>query len=500
MVDSAKRLKNRLRQCIVYWNSFALVRLENLSLMNLSEYRFEISLSEKWIKGMIKKIKWNNHYSLGNLELDFTKADGSVYNTIILAGENGTGKTTILDTLSDFLNCQSIEPFDYIDYEVHDTDYHIIPDSNNASGGFHKRTLVGRKKYELINRGRYYHGDDIQSDPNDLRYYGYAYSKARSGFQTGQVTSVTTQQVDAEKFEPDQNEDFTHIKQLIIDIEQQDDATWRKETLLGDISDSKYDNFEKFHSKGYRFKKAFNEFFDEIKFAGIDNNNSQEKRVLFEKFGKQIPVDQLSTGEKQIVFRGAHLLKNVNSISDGIVLIDEPELSLHPMWQKKILSYYRGLFTNDGKQSVQMIVATHSEYVLRSALEERDNILVIVLTEKGESVEARRVEAPNALPSITIAETNYLAFNVLTVDYHIELYGYLQVKVNKHTIKECDNYIASSHLYNPTIHEKIDSYNNSTYRTLPTYIRNAIDHPDSGRTYTEEEFKNSIELLIELCK
>ena len=65
---------------------------------------------------MIRKIKWNDHAILGNLELDFTKPDGSVYNTIVLAGENGTGKTTILETLSTFLNLGSIEPFEYISY------------------------------------------------------------------------------------------------------------------------------------------------------------------------------------------------------------------------------------------------------------------------------------------------------------------------------------------------------------------------------------------------
>ena len=52
---------------------------------------------------MISKIKWKNHFILGNLELDFTKDDGEIYDTIILAGENGTGKTTILDTISDLI-------------------------------------------------------------------------------------------------------------------------------------------------------------------------------------------------------------------------------------------------------------------------------------------------------------------------------------------------------------------------------------------------------------
>lgn len=61
---------------------------------------------------MITKVKWRNHSVLGDLELDFTKAIGTPYNTIVLAGENGTGKTSILETLATFLNLGSFEPFD----------------------------------------------------------------------------------------------------------------------------------------------------------------------------------------------------------------------------------------------------------------------------------------------------------------------------------------------------------------------------------------------------
>ena len=75
---------------------------------------------------MITKIKWNNHEILGNLELDFTKADGSPYSTIILAGENGTVKTTILETLSTFLNLGSIEPFEFIEYNIENNPIVII--------------------------------------------------------------------------------------------------------------------------------------------------------------------------------------------------------------------------------------------------------------------------------------------------------------------------------------------------------------------------------------
>jgi len=72
---------------------------------------------------MIKTIKWNNHEILGNLELDFTKQDGTAYNTIVLAGENGAGKTTILETITAFLNLGSIACFDRISYDENGETY-----------------------------------------------------------------------------------------------------------------------------------------------------------------------------------------------------------------------------------------------------------------------------------------------------------------------------------------------------------------------------------------
>ena len=74
---------------------------------------------------MITRIKWKSHPVLGNLELDPTDDQGRPYNTIIFAGENGTGKTKILETLSTFLNLGEITPFDYIEYRIDDKTYRI---------------------------------------------------------------------------------------------------------------------------------------------------------------------------------------------------------------------------------------------------------------------------------------------------------------------------------------------------------------------------------------
>ena len=453
---------------------------------------------------MIRKIKWNNHDILGDLELDFTKPDGSIYNTIVLAGENGTGKTTILETLSTFLNLGSIEAFEYISYLADGIPYTITSKPEDTPQlGYHSRKNEADGVVQVIRSNRNSNFRSIATDRADLRHYGFSYSKARSGFNTQKVKSTTIQQLDSDKYENDTKDDFTLIKQLIVDIDAQDNSEWMRITESG--VGTSFSTFKQ-TSKKYRFEKAFNDFFDTVKFRGVDNTNSEEIKILFEKHGRDIPVDSLSTGEKQIVFRGAHLLKNINSMSGGIVLVDEPELSMHPKWQQKVLQYYRSLFNKNGIQDAQMIIATHSEYVLRSALEDRDNVLIIVLSDDNGTIRSKSITAPTILPSVTSAETNYLAFGILSVDYHIELYGYLQNKTGKNTVKSCDDYIAAQGtLFNPSLHEKTSSYTNQqghtiNYRTLPTYIRNLIDHPDPALSYTQEEFKDSIELLIELCR
>lgn len=190
----------------------------------------------------------------------------------------------------------------------------------------------------------------------------------------------------------------------------------------------------------------------------------------------------------------------MNSIKDGVVLVDEPELSMHPRWQEKILDYYNKLFIKDNIQLAQMIFATHSEYVIKSALQNSRDALIIVLKEKENVITPVKITAPSVLPTITSAETNYLAFNIVSIDYHIQLYGYLQAKTQKHKIKECDNYIKNHPSYDSNKYGKMSQYGNTQYETLCTYIRNAIDHPDSGNTYTKEELRTSIEFLIELCK
>lgn len=442
---------------------------------------------------MITNIQWNNDLILGDLNLSFTKDDGTPYKTIVLAGENGTGKTRILQTIATFLNLGTIEPFKSITYDIGGVRYTITPRDVNASIGFHNRTKEGENASTIVSG----HKNDIKKikeDNLDIRHYGCAYSKARSGFNTKPVKSTTTQQLDADSYDNDDTDDFTSIKQLIVDVKAQDNSSLDKLTSKGE-----YTNYENFHrtSKIFRFENAFNNFFDTIKFEGVDEEATDEKKVTFSKNGKDIAIDDLSTGEKQIVFRGAQLLKNSKNLNGGIVLIDEPELSMHPKWQSKVFDYYTGLFSQGGTQMSQIFFATHSENVIQAATKDLDNTLIIILSSDGGVIKADKMSRM-VLPTATAAEINYLAFGVHTVDYHIALYGDFQLQTGKSAIAAADTEIALQPEYVPAQHEKIDTYRPG-YKTLPTYIRNKIDHPDSPRVYTEEEFERSILLLRNIC-
>lgn len=201
----------------------------------------------------------------------------------------------------------------------------------------------------------------------------------------------------------------------------------------------------------------------------------------------------------------------------SLILLSRTVLSIIPLyWREKMvqekqryLKRYRLFLTLDRSNHLSISVIwlmEYHKYVLRSALEDRDNVLIITLSNDHGTIHSKNITAPTILPTITSAETNYLAFGILSVDYHIELYGYLQNKTGNYTVKKCDDYIAAqTAFYNPALHAKASSFTDQrgqtrNYQTLSTYIRNLIDHPDPNRNYTQEELKCSTELLIELCR
>lgn len=77
-----------------------------------------------------------------------------------------------------------------------------------------------------------------------------------------------------------------------------------------------------------------------------------------------------------------------NSLTqEQLAFIDEPEISLHPLWQMKIMDFYRSIFTNSAEeQTSQMFVVTHSPFIIHNENRKNDKVIVLMRNEEGQIV------------------------------------------------------------------------------------------------------------------
>lgn len=79
--------------------------------------------------------------------------------------------------------------------------------------------------------------------------------------------------------------------------------------------------------------------------------------TLINQWGEKLELSKASSGEKEIL----NLLMGIFAfnIKNGVVIIDEPELHLHPKWQSILLELF---FDLSSKRGVQFFIVTHSPH------------------------------------------------------------------------------------------------------------------------------------------
>ncbi len=126
-------------------------------------------------------------------------------------------------------------------------------------------------------------------------------------------------------------------------------------------------------------KRYVSSLLPHLRFLRVDTSNDADQRVLFEKLDGDSPLelelDDLSSGEKAVIGlmypfieEQAELVMSGQSATVGdpipTVLIDEPELHLHPALQSNLVAYMREL-AQAGQ--AQFILCTHSTTIIDSA-------------------------------------------------------------------------------------------------------------------------------------
>ena len=142
-----------------------------------------------------------------------------------------------------------------------------------------------------------------------------------------------------------------------------------------------------FQSNGkeiYIVTKAIEQFIPEC-------NHLRVKRVprphmLIDKKGKTFNLDQLSDGEKSLISLVGDIARrlaianpNINNPleGEGVILIDEIDLHLHPSWQRIVVPKLLSVFPN-----CQFFISTHSPQVISHVMP--DSVFLLDETDEGQ--------------------------------------------------------------------------------------------------------------------
>lgn len=384
-----------------------------------------------------RKISFKDNPILGSVNIDFTDATGNAVDTIIIAGENGCGKSYLLSFLNTYTPSMTAANLGYtmqVEVELSNEDLKRL----NANKDF-ESVLGNRFQGNVVTfvHDTIFNDDNtrvnfINKEGKQDRDYAFCFTKVPNifksiysdievNFSPGQVQHTTSSNLDSEIYGSVRSSQnlATEIKQLLVDINALDNdelADW-VDTHVGQVPPNSVR-----HKRIRRFTNAFDKMFPHKRFVGIDNKNNT-KQVLFEEFARKMEISQLSSGEKQIVFRGGFLLRNLGSINGAVVLVDEPELSLHPQWQLKILGFLKSLFTDESnKQTSQLIVATHSPFILHNDTRANDKVIVLRKDDKGDVKVLDKPEYYNWSETSAVEE----AFNVSPLQTEKEVIVFLE--------------------------------------------------------------------------
>jgi predicted ATP-binding protein involved in virulence len=143
------------------------------------------------------------------------------------------------------------------------------------------------------------------------------------------------------------------------------------------------------HQMMEKVNMAISTFIPEIKRLWIEHS-ADGTQMKVDRNGVVISPSQLSQGEKSLVALIGDLARRMILLNpsrdnafdgNGIVLIDEIDLHLHPDWQQKVVARLKATFSN-----IQFILTTHSPQVLSTV--HKQNIRVLGQNIYGDSVAA----------------------------------------------------------------------------------------------------------------
>lgn len=324
----------------------------------------------------IKNLHIEEYNGLEKLDINF-ESERKVLNLIVLAGINGSGKTRVLESIRYWFEmfrskAVNVELF----YEENERE---VLESLTHSEGLTEVEKEAQKDIEFtdcLRNIKFYNYDYRHNKTENRNYNSKIISRSFEKLKIFPKIIYVPTEINFEKIKKAQTnlkKEYSFIN--IVDSYEIKDIPSYIATRI-----SKVANEEEDLTMGQVRKKVFAEINGIFEILELDVKLSEISKdensmpIFTDSSGKKFGINELSSGEKQLFLRtlAIKMLEPENSI----IMIDEPELSLHPKWQQKIVDVYRKIGKNN-----QIILATHSPHILGSV--EKENIILLEKNENG---------------------------------------------------------------------------------------------------------------------
>ena len=182
------------------------------------------------------------------------------------------------------------------------------------------------------------------------------------------------------------------------------------------------------------------------------------------KQGLMYSFDDCSSGEKHILFAFLNIARHIHD--NSLILIDEPEISLHPNWQMIYITALKQLFHEFS--SCHFVIASHSPYLV-SDLNPDSSSLIVLNMEDG-------------------------VRSAVTLDYSTYAWSAENILYNVFSVRTTRNFyfeIELRELLHYTSHNQVEKL--SKIKELYTKLSGYVFHPNDPLKHILQEVKEYIE-------
>ena len=308
----------------------------------------------------LKRLILENIRSIEKLDLSFENSEGKSRKWTILLGENGAGKSTVLRSIALGLAGSNALPEllvnsdewirkgqDFariaIDIATADDEPRHIALELRRGEALSKTFSSNSESLELLDAA-------LSHSARNYFTIGYGVSRRMHTTRSSSFTAPETMrnprsQSVATLFSPDAS--LRSVESWAMDLDYRKPA--EAKTIL---------------------QQTFAEMLPGINFERIDK---EQRKLLFATPDGELPLDVLSDGYQNIISWCGDLLYRITEVfadyqkpleARGLLLIDEVDLHLHPIWQRRLIEFLQKKLPN-----FQIFATTHSPMTAHQACE-----------------------------------------------------------------------------------------------------------------------------------